>query len=157
MIKRIYLIGLLVCLSHAVTVDENGLWTLEGTISNIAETTQVAEDSFLASGVSKDKSTPGIGSVFFGFLLFFIAFPILWYNERRYKILSSCRYLVTQFRIHNAFKVCKTVDSSEIDKRAEGCLAFTNGFVSTEDVIADATFGIEESNSIKLTRSVEML
>ena len=88
-----------------------------------------------------------IKSVFFGFVLFVVAFPLLFWNEGR--AVHTARSL------EEGAGVVASVSADAIDPSNAGRLIHVNGFAKTEDVLHDDKFGVSES-AVRLTRSVEM-
>lgn len=88
-----------------------------------------------------------IKGIIFGLILFIVAFPVLFWNEGRavktYKTLKEGKGQVI------------TVESATVDAANEGKLVHMTGLATTEEILADATFGISE-NAIKIRRTVEM-
>lgn len=85
----------------------------------------------------------------FGVLLFFGAFPLLWWNEGRavdmYKAINEGRNIYVP------------IDANKIDSANEGKLVYLTGFAEASVNITDDEFGVDALNgAIKLTRNVDV-
>jgi Transmembrane protein 43 len=85
--------------------------------------------------------------VLVGILLFLGAFPLIFWNEGRsvdrIKTLGEGRSLVVE------------LSADQIDSAQQGALIHFSGLATTDDVLKDSQFGVEE-NALKLNRLVEM-
>ena len=88
-----------------------------------------------------------IKSVFFGFVLFVVAFPLLFWNEGR--AVQTARSL------EEGAGVVASVSADAVDPSNAGRLIHVNGTAKIEDILRDDKFGVSE-NAVRLTRSVEM-
>lgn len=89
-------------------------------------------------------SFKGIGS---GLLLLVIGTALLWWNEGR--------AVKTAKMLNRAEKVAVEMpDINSIDPQFDGKLVHANGMTSTNDVLIDNLFGVQE-NAVKLNRKVE--
>ena len=88
-----------------------------------------------------------IKGIIFGFVLFIIAFPLLFWNEGRavktYKTLKEGGGAVI------------SVQADQVDANNEGKLVHLSGKATTEDVLTDPVFGVSD-NALRLRRNVEM-
>jgi len=88
-----------------------------------------------------------IKGIIFGFILFLIAFPLLFWNEGRavktYKTLKEGGGAVI------------SVASDQVDPANEGKLIHLSDKAYTEEVLTDPVFGVSE-NALRLRRKVEM-
>jgi hypothetical protein len=88
-----------------------------------------------------------IKGIIFGFILFIIAFPLLFWNEGRavktYKSLKEGSGAVI------------SVLADQVDPNNEGKLVHLSGRASTEETLTDPVFGVSE-NALRLRRKVEM-
>lgn len=94
-----------------------------------------------------DRLMESIKSVAIGFILFIVAFPLLFWNEGRAvktaKSLAEGKGLVV------------SVAADKIDPANQGKLVHVSGAVKTDETLKDEEFGIEEK-AIFLVRAVEM-
>lgn len=85
--------------------------------------------------------------VLVGILLFLGSFPLIFWNEGRsvdrIKTLGEGRAIVVE------------LSADQIDATREGSLVHFSGLATTDDVLKDSQFGVEE-NALKLNRTVEM-
>ena len=89
-----------------------------------------------------------IKGVIFGFALFIVGFPVLFWNEG-----NSVK---TAKAIDEGEGACISVESNDkVDAEYEGKLVHMSGKANTKDVLSDGVFGIS-ATAIKLKRSVEM-
>jgi hypothetical protein len=93
------------------------------------------------------RLSESIKSVVFGFLLFVLAFPLLFWNEGR--AVRTARSL------EEGAGVVVSVSPDEVDPAKEGKLVHVSGFARTEDVLEDEIFGVSE-NAVRLVREVSM-
>jgi hypothetical protein len=88
-----------------------------------------------------------IKGIIFGFILFIIAFPLLFWNEGRavktYKTLKEGGGAVV------------SVLADQVDANNEGKLIHLTGKATTEDILTDSVFGVSD-NALRLRRNVEM-
>ena len=88
-----------------------------------------------------------IKGIIFGFILFIIAFPLLFWNEGRavktYKTLKEGGGAVI------------SVLADQVASNNEGKLIHLSGKATTEDILTDSVFGVSE-NALRLRRNVEM-
>ncbi|CAK8725197.1 Inner membrane protein [Candidatus Electrothrix laxa] len=88
-----------------------------------------------------------IKGIIFGFILFIIAFPLLFWNEGRavktYKTLTEGNGAVI------------SVLADQVDFNNEGKLIHLTGKATTEDILTDSVFGVSD-NVLRLRRNVEM-
>jgi len=90
------------------------------------------------------NSFKGIGS---GFLLLILGTVLLWWNEGR--AVKTTRML------NRAEKVAVHMDNiASVDPQFDGQLVHASGLATTNDVLIDNMFGVQE-NAIKLIRKVE--
>ncbi len=88
-----------------------------------------------------------IKGVLVGLVLFIAAFPILWTNE-------GCA-VKTAKGLDEGAKVVTSVKADAVDQANNGKLVHLTGMATTDEVVADKTFGINQKG-IKLLRNVEM-
>ncbi|MCI5165887.1 MAG: hypothetical protein D3903_07285, partial [Candidatus Electrothrix sp. GM3_4] len=85
--------------------------------------------------------------IIFGFILFVIAFPLLFWNEGRavktYKTLKEGSGAVI------------SVLADQVASKNEGKLIHLTGKATTEDILTDSVFGVSD-NALRLRRNVEM-
>ncbi|CAE8601896.1 unnamed protein product [Polarella glacialis] len=121
-----------VSVSPKVLVDESELVVVRATQTGPFEEIKKA---FLKAGV--------------GGLLFFLAFPVLWANERReakmWSLFSRAKDIVK-----------KDVSVDKVDPEKEACLVHMQGMLSTSEQLRDALCNVSVSNCAKLSRKVEM-
>ena len=82
-----------------------------------------------------------------GIILFFLAFPVLFWNEGR--AVKRAKALET------GASAVVSVKADKIQPSNEGKLVHVSGMLTTDDTLADSQFGIT-LKGIKLTRKVEM-
>ena len=88
-----------------------------------------------------------IKGIVVGFVLFVLAFPLLWWNEGR---------AVTTYKsLREGAAAVVSVSAEQADPANEGRLVHMTGKAVTDDILADAQFGVSV-NAIKLQRTVEM-
>lgn len=85
-----------------------------------------------------------------GLVLFVMAFPLLWFNERREAIMWKL--------FGRAAKIVKAdVSSTKVNPENDCCLVHVPGEASTQESLADPDFdGVAVTNCVKLIREVEM-
>jgi hypothetical protein len=86
-----------------------------------------------------------IGGIAFGVLLFFISFPLLFWNEGR--------AVKTAQALEEGAGAVISVTSDTVDRANEGKLIHLSGMVSTDERLSDPLFGVT-SNGIRLIRQV---
>ena len=88
-----------------------------------------------------------IKGILFGFILFIIAFPLLWWNEghsvERYNSLKEGQGLVI------------SAPADSVNAANNGKLIHTQGLATTEEILQDDVFGVS-APAIKLERVVSM-
>ena len=88
-----------------------------------------------------------IKGILFGFLMFIIAFPLLWWNEgnsvERYNSLKEGQSVVI------------SVPATTVNTTNEGKLIHTQGLANTEEILKDNVFAVS-APAIKLQRIVSM-
>ncbi len=88
-----------------------------------------------------------IKGIFFGLILFLLAFPLLFWNEgravKRHKTLNEGEGVVI------------SISNEHVDSANEGALVHISGLATTEKILNDPVFNVSEK-AIKLLRSVEM-
>lgn len=88
-----------------------------------------------------------IKGILFGFILFIIAFPLLWWNEghsvERYNSLKEGQGVVV------------SVVATAVDPANNGKLVHTQGLATTQDILQDDVFAVS-APAIKLKRIVSM-
>jgi len=102
-----------------------------------------------------DATTRGLGSrlmdsikgIFFGLILFVVAFPLLWWNEGR--AVKTARSL------KEGERTVISVVADRVDPSNEGKLVHVTGRATTDEIVKDAMFGVS-ANAIKLRRDVQM-
>ena len=105
----------------------------------VTETTTVSWGSRLGGSIK---------GVFFGFLLFILAIPVLFWNED-----NSVK---TAKAIDEGEGACIALDSNEkVDPEMNGKLVHLTGKADTKDVLVDDQFGVSVT-AISLERTVEM-
>jgi len=88
-----------------------------------------------------------IKSVLLGLLMFFGAFPLLWWNEgRAVKVAQS---------LDEGAGAVVTIAPDEVQSENDGELVHLTGLARSDDQLKDPDFGIDRKG-IKLVRSVEM-
>ena len=86
--------------------------------------------------------------IFFGIILFFLGFPLLFWNEGR--------------AVHRAQSLTEgkgavvSVNSGSVQPENDGKLIHTSGLATTEETLKDGAFGVSAEHSILLDRKVEM-
>lgn len=88
-----------------------------------------------------------IKGVVFGFVLFLVAFPFLFWNEGR--------AVKTYKTLKEGGKTVISVPSDSVDAANEGQLIHTTGLADTDATLTDPDFGVSEK-ALKLKRTVEM-
>jgi hypothetical protein len=88
-----------------------------------------------------------IQGILIGLALFFGAFVVLWWNEGR--------AVATAKGIKEVAENVVSISSLEVNEDNEGKLVHVSGTTSTEDVLVDELFKVQE-NAIKLRRVVSM-
>jgi hypothetical protein len=103
--------------------------------------TEVTEQSWFS------RIRQSITGIFFGLLLFVVAFPLLFWNEGRavktYKTLKEGAGAVI------------SVPADQVDPANAGKLIHVTGRAVTEDMLTDPVFGLS-ANALQLRRRVEM-
>jgi hypothetical protein len=94
-----------------------------------------------------DRLMESIKSVAIGFVLFIVAFPLLFWNEGR--AVSTAKSLA------EGKGLVVSVSADKVDPANQGKLVHVTGPVKTNETLKDTEFGIE-ANAIFLLRSVEM-
>lgn len=88
-----------------------------------------------------------IKGILFGFILFVIAFPLLWWNEghsvERYNSLKEGQGVVI------------SIPATAVDTGNNGKLVHTQGMATTEEILQDDVFGVS-APAIKVQRTVSM-
>jgi hypothetical protein len=88
-----------------------------------------------------------IKGLLFGFVLFAVSFPVLWFNEKNSaETIAGLNQLVEE---------AVTVESNAVDSTHEGKPIHTVGRADTEELLRDGRFGVTAA-AIKLVRHVEM-
>lgn len=107
------------------------------------------QDSF--TEVTRESLVGRLGNAFkgilAGILLFFIAFPLLFWNEGR----SVKRYR----ELKEGAGIVVSVSSDSVDAANEGKLVHLTGKADTGEMLSDDVFGVS-ANALKLKRAVEM-
>ncbi len=103
--------------------------------------TEVTRENWISRIVSSIKG------IVFGLLLFFIAFPVLFWNEGR--AVKTARSL------SEGAAAVVSVASDRVDGAFEGKLIHTSGQATTTETLSDPMFGVTLA-AIKLQRDVEM-
>jgi len=93
-----------------------------------------------------DQLSSSCGGIIFGILLFFGAFPLLFWNEGR----AVARYDTLKFGAANT----KSISANSIDPANEGQLVHFSALLDSTGNITDPIFGIT-TDDIKLQRHVE--
>ena len=88
-----------------------------------------------------------IKGVVVGLVLFIIAFPVLWWNEGR--------AVQTTRSLEEGEGAVVSVSADAVDSGNEGALVHLTGEATTDEVLADPTFGVS-ATAIQLSRQVEM-
>ncbi|MCK4494390.1 MAG: TMEM43 family protein [Methylococcales bacterium] len=103
--------------------------------------TEITSENWLS------RLSGSLKGIFFGILLFIVAFPLLWWNEgrsvERYNSLQEGQGMVI------------SVSPEVIDAKNNGKLVHLQGLASTEDILQDKDFNISVT-AIKLVRHVSM-
>jgi hypothetical protein len=103
--------------------------------------TEVTSESWFS------RIADSIKGILFGFILFVIAFPLLWWNEgnsvERYNSLKEGQGVVI------------SVPSTAVNPANEGKLVHTQGLASTDEILQDTVFAVS-APAIKLQRIVSM-
>jgi len=117
-----------------------------------------AGHGFGGSGVTVTHKSAGqifqekLHGAMVGFVLFVLAFPVLWFNEQRQAKMEAL--------FGRAAKIARTnIDSEKVDPQNERCLVHTQGKTHTEEQLQDEVLGasIVVTGCAKLNRSTEML
>lgn len=95
-----------------------------------------------------EKLGNSFGGICIGLVLFFGAFPLLWWNEGR-----AVDYYQA---INEGKKIIVPINSSIIDPTNEGKLVYLTGLAKPTQNLTDIDFGIEASQMTKLLRDVSM-
>jgi hypothetical protein len=88
-----------------------------------------------------------VKGVVVGFILFLLAFPLLFWNEGR--------AVKRQKTLEEGAGAVVSIAADSVDGNLEGKLVHLTGRAETDAVLTDPEFGVS-SNAIKLTRNVEM-
>ena len=88
-----------------------------------------------------------IGGVLVGLLLFFVAFPLLWWNEGR--------AVQTYKSLKEGAGVVVPAAAERVDAAHEGKLVHVSGRATTAEILEDPTFKISAA-ALRLRREVEM-
>lgn len=96
-----------------------------------------------------DEISASFSRAVVGFILFIVAFPVLWANERReakmWRLLGRAKGIVKP-----------DVTSTQVNSENEACLVHMQGMTSCDETLQDSQFGVCVKNSACLVRSVEM-
>lgn len=95
-----------------------------------------------------EKLGNSFGGICLGLVLFFGAFPLLWWNEGR-----AVDYYQA---INEGKKIIIPINSTVIDPMNEGKLVYLTGLAEPTQNLTDFDFGIEVSKRTKLSRDVSM-
>lgn len=88
-----------------------------------------------------------VKSVVVGLLMFFVSFPLLWWNESR--AVQTARSL------DEGAGAVVSVSADKVDASNEGKLVHLSALAQSDSALKDSDFGVEQKG-IKLVRSVEM-
>jgi hypothetical protein len=107
-------------------------------------------DSFTESSSESWFSRLGsaIVGMLFGFVLFGVGFPVLFWNEGRAVHRAQ--------DLDEGKKGAIEIDAGTVDPNLEGKLVFTNGLATTEETLQDPLFGISAEHAIRLARKVQV-
>lgn len=89
-----------------------------------------------------------IKGIFFGIILFIIAFPLLFWNEGR--------AVRTAKGLREGLGAVVSITAERVDSANEGNLVHLSGEARTNDILTDRQFQFISMNAIKLSREVEM-
>ena len=89
-----------------------------------------------------------IGGVLIGILLFFVSFPLLFWNEGR--AVHTAKDLA-----EGASNAVSIANPATVDAATDGKLVHLSGKAETADILKDERFGVEQ-NAIHLVREAEM-
>jgi hypothetical protein len=107
----------------------------------MADYVEVSEQGFFS------RIADSIKGIFIGFMMFIIAFPLLFWNE--------CNAVTQYKKIGAARDAVVSVASDKVDSGNEGKLIHTSGMVKVDETLTDAEFGVSVKG-LALKREVEM-
>ncbi len=107
----------------------------------MADYVEVTEQGFFS------RIAESIKGIFFGFLMFIVAFPLLFWNE--------CRAVDRAEALEAGRGAVVSVSSDKVDSGNEGELVHLSGMVKVDETLTDAEFGISVKG-LALKREVEM-
>ena len=84
----------------------------------------------------------------FGLILFLVAFPLLFWNEGQ--------TVHSNHALQEGMDIVISVDAKKIDSANEGKLVHVSSHVTSDDTLADETFGVVVGKAIKLRRTIKM-
>ena len=110
---------------------------------NNGEVTEVSEQGYF------ERVGNSFAGICFGVILFFGAFPLLWWNEGRavdmYKAINEGRNSIVP------------INAASIDSTNEGALVYLTGIAKANGNITDPDFGVDaREGTIMLNRNVEL-
>ncbi len=84
----------------------------------------------------------------FGLALFLVAFPLLFWNEGRDVDRNQA--------LQEGMDIVVSINAKQVDAANENKLVHISGYVTSDDALADETFGVIAGKVIKLRRTVKM-
>jgi hypothetical protein len=103
--------------------------------------TEISEQSWFG------RLAGAIKGIVFGFIIFIVAFPVIFWNEGR--------AVKTYRTLKEGARVVVPIAEDRVDPANEGKLVHLTGMTATKDILEDGEFGIA-ANAIKLKRTVQM-
>lgn len=88
------------------------------------------------------------GNILLGFILFLIAFPLLFWNEGRAVYRAQT--------LEEGVSIVTSINAKQIDKKNEGKLVHLTGLAESSETLTDTRFGLTQDNIIKLQRVVKI-
>lgn len=118
-------------------------WTHENVPHTPLTHTRVVHESY------SDQVKKAASEAIVGVLLVILAFPVIWFNEKRQVHMEEV--------FGYARKILKpNVGSENVDNNNDGCLVHMQGVTATNEKLTDSKFGFSFTNCAKMKRSVEM-
>ena len=87
-------------------------------------------------------------NIILGLILFFVAFPLLFWNEGRAVYRAQT--------LEEGISIVTSIAANQINKKNEGKLVHLTGNTESKETLSDTRFGIIQDNIIKLRRLVQM-
>ncbi len=88
------------------------------------------------------------GNILIGFILFLVAFPLLFWNEGRAIYRAQT--------LEEGISIVTSINANQINKKNEGKLVHVTSQTKSDETLTDVRFGLVQHNIIKLQRIVKM-